>query len=169
MESSWIRCEHMRDQEKSCYQMMVKQGNYRRKTQAIRVKCGRRFRRCFPMSVRRGWLSCSSTVGSSLEKLSVFVLKNGMMYVKSIASDAILCGDYCTIRINCAGGWVREDNSFIWNVVFPTKGDASVPTLLNPTPAPTRPRTIAPDSWFNGQIHIRTLDVSNFHLYNTHM
>src|SRR5437588_6631337 len=107
------------------------------------------------MSVRRGWLSCSSTVGSSLEKLSVFVLKNGMMYVKSIASDAILCGDYCTIRINCAGGWVREGNAFIWNVVFPTKGDASVPALLTPTPTPTRPRTIDTDTSFSVQITLR--------------
>src|SRR5436309_3532407 len=100
MELSWIHCEPMRDQEKSCYKMMVKQGNYRRKTRAIGVKCGRRFRRCLPMCVRRGWLTCSSTVGSSREKLSVFVPRNGAMYVKSIASDAILWSDYCTMRIN---------------------------------------------------------------------
>src|SRR6266516_652313 len=103
MESYWIRCEHMRDQEKSCYQSLVKQENYRRKTLPIGVKCGRRFRRCLPMSMRSDWLTFSSTAGSSPKKLCVFVLRNGAMCVKSIASDAMSWSDYCTMRSNYDG------------------------------------------------------------------
>ena len=60
-------------------------GTTGRKTRPKAVRCGRHFRRCFPMSASRDWLTCSSTAGSSQEKLSVFVLRNGAMYVKSIA------------------------------------------------------------------------------------
>src|SRR5437763_3102592 len=104
MESSWIRCEYMRDQEKSCYRRLMKQENHRRKTLPIVVKCGRRFRRCLPMCVRRDWLTCSSTAGSNPGRLCVSVHKNSVIYKKFTACVAASWSDCFVMQINCDGG-----------------------------------------------------------------
>src|ERR1700693_1916408 len=103
MESSWIHCEPMRDQEKSHCQCREKQGNHTRKTKPTAVRCGRLCKRCFPMSESSGWLTCSSTAASNPGRFCVSVRGSGVMYVKFIESGAISWSDYCTMRINCDG------------------------------------------------------------------
>src|SRR5215469_8012009 len=105
------------------------QGNYRQKRRPIRVKCGKRSKRCFPMSERRGLLICSSTVDSSHEKSSVFVPRNGVMYVKSIALNALSWSVYFVMPISCAGSWGRIS-------VHDDQDSASAPHTVPQTASP---------------------------------
>src|SRR6266566_9158687 len=104
MESSWIRYEHMRVHEKSCYQRLVKQENYRRKTLLIVVRCGKSSKQCCPISVNSGWLTCSSIAASNPGRLCVSARRSSVTYKKSTACVAASWSDYFAMRINCDGG-----------------------------------------------------------------
>src|SRR5215470_16983512 len=100
MESFWIHCEHMHGLLYSSFLRLADRGNCRQKRRPIRVQCGKRSKRCFPMSERRDLLICSSTVDSSHEKSSIFAPRNGVMYVKSIALNAISWSVYFVMPIS---------------------------------------------------------------------
>src|SRR6266566_1761148 len=105
MGPSWIRCGHIRGQEKSHCRGQESQ---KWKTILTSVRCGRSSKHFFLTDMSIEWPTCSSTVVSSPGKLSVSAHRSFVTYVKSTACVAISWNDCCARRTNSRSRFNRR-------------------------------------------------------------